>query len=228
MASGRREVKEGFLDGMAEVFLDRPTRQRLARFFTHPVGLLAIATIFATMAGAWLTNYYQERTWIRQKQFEAFQYGFEQSLKLVDELTEATSRRLFGLNRVLWVAKGTGTGDLESAWNEYYESVVDWNVKLAERRGGLERFVGSDAAEIWHSASDAALSYSEGAPRSLHGHFMVTHQRVRAAVDCVRKRCDDQERQAAFKEAEQELNLLGLAVDDFLHSCADEIYAHAS
>ena len=228
MPSGRREAREGFFGAAAEVLSDRTTRKRLARFATHPVGLLAIATIFATVAGAWLTNYYQHQAWIRQKDFETFKYGFDQSLALVDELTEAASRRLFGLNRVLWVAKGTGTGDLETVWNEYYDSVVDWNVKLAQRKGKLERFVSPAAAELWLTDADAALSYSEGTPESIHGHFMVAHQRVRAAADCVRKRCDEHERRTAFKSAEQELNLLGLAVDGFLRSCTDDIFNSSS
>ena len=86
---------------------------------------MAIATAFATLAGAWLSNYYQEQAWLRDRQFEAYRYGLEQAYDLVDDLSDATSRRLFGLNRLVWVAKGTGTGQLEEAWDTYYDSVVD-------------------------------------------------------------------------------------------------------
>lgn len=98
------------IEGLRQIFGQREVRRRLARVFTHPVTLLAIATVFATLAGVWLTNYYQERAWVREKRFETFRQGYEQALDVVDELSELMSRRFFGLNRVVWVAKGTGTG----------------------------------------------------------------------------------------------------------------------
>lgn len=193
----------------------------------HPVSLLALATILAAGVGAWLTNAYQERAWIREKQFEAFRHSFDEGLKLVDDLSEAMSRRLFGLNRVIWVAKGTGTGELERVWDAYYESVVDWNVRLPRHQAGLARFVSPDAAKALANPEDAALSYQEGAPTSLHGQFMVAHQKVRALVDCVRQRCAEPAKQAALRDAQQELNLLGVAVDRFLQTCTDQIFALA-
>ena len=218
-------MPRSFLSDVAWSLLrNKVLQRRLGRFLSHPVTLLAIATVFATIAGAWLTNYYQERAWVREKQFEAFQHGFDEGLKLVDELSEAMSRRLFGLNRVVWVAKGTGTGDLEQAWNDYYESVVDWNVRLMRHKARLERFVGLEAAEAFASAQDAALSHEEGTPASLHGQFMITHQKVRALVDCVRQRCNESARQAALNDAQQALNLLGVAVEQFLRSCTNRIY----
>lgn len=206
---------------------ERAFRKRLARVLSHPVTLLALATVFATLAGAWLTNYYQERAWVREKQFEVFRYGFDEGLKLVDELSDAMSRRLFGLNRVVWVAKGTGTGELEQVWDAYYESVVDWNVKLARYKSRLSLFVGAEVAEAFASAQDAALSYQEGTPTSLHGQFMVAHQKVRTLVDCVRQHCAESVKQADLKDAQQELNLLGVVVDQFLQSCTDQLYEHA-
>ena len=217
-------MRDVFWEGIKSLLSEPSFRKRLARVFTHPVTLLAIATVFATIAGAWLTNYYQERAWIREKQFETFKYTYDEGLKIVDELSEATSKRLFGLNRVVWVTKGTGTGELEKVWNDYYESVVDWNVKLARYKGRLSRFVGKEAAEEFTSPDDAALSYSEGDPTSIHGQFLVAHQKVRALVDCVRDRCPDQAKQVALKEAQQELNALGEAVDEFLENCTNQLY----
>ena len=210
-------------DTVGSFLQERAFQKRLGRFLTHPVTLLAIATIFATLAGAWLTNYYQERAWVREKQFETFRYTFDEGLKVVDELSDAMSKRLFGLNRVVWVAKGTGTGELEPVWNDYYASVVDWNVKLMRYKGRLSRFVNQEAAEAFASAQDVSLSYQEGVPTSLHGQFMVAHQKVRALVDCVRQRCAEPAKQAALKEAQQQLNDLGVAVEQFLETCTERL-----
>ena len=215
---------EALRDILASLFKERACQKRLARLLTHPVTLLAIASVFATMAGAWLTNYYQERAWIREKQFETYRYTFDEALKLIDELSEATSQRLFGLNRVVWVAKGTGTGELDRVWDDYYASVVDWNVKLMRYRGRLARFVGEDAAEAFASVEAAALSDSEGNPVSIHGQFLAAHQTVRVLVDCVREPCAEPARQAALKDAQQALNDLGLAVDGFIQDCTKRVF----
>ena len=217
-------MRDVFWEGIKSLLRERAFRKRLARVFSHPVTLLAIATVFATLAGAWLTNHYQGQAWLREKQFEVYRYGLDEGLKLVDELSEAMSRRLFGLNRVVWVAKGTGTGELDQVWEEYYDSVVDWNVKLARYKSRLSRFMGPEAAQAFASPEDAALSYSEGTPASLHGRFLVAHQKTRALVDCVRDRCQDLARQAALKDVQQELNALGEAVDTFLETCTNQLY----
>ena len=209
---------------MAQIFGQRAVQRRIARFLRHPVTLLAIATVFATLAGVWLTNYYQQQAWVRDKQFEMYRYRMDEGFELVDELSDATSQRLFGLNRVIWVAKGTGTGELDQVWQEYYESVVDWNVKLARYKSRLSRFISPDAAEAFANPQDAALSYAEGVPTSLHGRFLVAHQQVRALVDCVREQCQDPARQAALQAAQQDLNALGEAVDAFLEGCTNQLY----
>ena len=214
-------------EALGSLLKERSFQKRFARLFGHPITLLAIATVFATIAGAWLTNYYQERAWVREKQFETFRYTFDEGLKVVDELSETMSKRLFGLNRVVWVAKGTGTGELEPVWNEYYESVVDWNVKLARFKGRLARFVGPEIAEGFASQQDAAPGNADGAPSSIHGQFLVAHQKVRALVNCVRQHCSEQARQTVLKDAEQQLNGLGLAVDQFIQACTEGVYKHA-
>ena len=212
-----------FNEGVFQILRQRAVQRRIGKFFSHPVVLLAIATVFATLAGAWLTNYYQKQAWLREKEFEIRSYGLDEGLKVVDELSESMSRRLFGLNRVVWVAKGTGTGELDHVWQEYYESVVDSNVTLARYKSRLRRFVGEEAAQAFASPADAALSDSEGTPASIHGQFMVAHQKVRALVDCVRDRCQDPARQAALTDAQQELNTLGESVDAFLDSCLQQL-----
>ncbi len=85
-----------FKEGLSQIFSQRSVQKRTARVFPHPVTLLAIATVFATIAGVWLTNYYQERAWIRQKQFETYRYALDEGLKVVDELSETMGRRLPG------------------------------------------------------------------------------------------------------------------------------------
>jgi len=85
-------VLDAVKDAVEVLIKQKAIQKRLAKVLAHPITLLAIATIFATIAGVWLTNYYQERAWVREKQFEAFRHGFDEGLKLVDELSEAMGK----------------------------------------------------------------------------------------------------------------------------------------
>ena len=208
-----------------QIFRQRSVQRRIGRLLAHPVTLLALATILATVAGAWLTNYYQEQSWMREKRFEVYRYRFDEGLKLLDELSDVMGQRLFGLNRVVWVAKGTGTGTLDQVWQEYYESVVEWNATLARNKSRLARLVSTEAAEAFAGAQDAALADAEAIPPSIHRSFLVTHQKVRTVVDCVRDRCREPAKQQALQDAQEALTALGEAIDAFLANCTNQLYA---
>src|SRR3989338_4196825 len=221
-------VTDFFKEGLLQILSQRAVQRRIARVFTHPVTLLAIATVFATIAGVWLTNYYQERAWVREKQFETFRQGYAEALKLVDELSEVMSRRAFGLNRVIWVAKGPGTGELDQVWEEYYQSVAEWNTKLLAYKGRLARSIEPVAAEALGSWEDAALTDASNDPQTIHGHFFVAHHRVRTLVDCVRERCSGEAKADAIQRAEQAVNELSVAVENFIQTCTARIHEYAS
>ncbi|MBI3087537.1 MAG: hypothetical protein HYY91_01425 [Candidatus Omnitrophica bacterium] len=213
---------------LLSLLASKPFQRRFARFIVHPVSLLAIATVFATIAGVWLTNYYQERAWVREKRFETFRQGYREALELVDELSELMSRRFFGLNRVVWVAKGTGTGELDQVWDEYYESVVEWNSKFLVYRSRLTRSIEPVAGVAFAASPETALDGEPGGVKSIHGYFFTTHQDVRKLVDCVRQRCSDEDKAAALSQAERSLEVLGVAIESFIETCLDRIHEHAS
>jgi hypothetical protein len=212
---------------IVELVTAKTFRKQLGRLFSHPIALLAIATVFATIAGVWLTNYYQERAWVRDKGFETFRQGYQEALRLVDELSEVMSRRVFGLNRVIWVAKGTGTGELDQVWDEYYQSVTEWNTKLLAYKGRLARAIEPAAAEALGHWEDAALTNTANDPQTIHGRFFIAHQRVRKLVDCVRERCPAETKAAAVQEAEQAVNVLSVEVEVFIQACTATIHEYA-
>ena len=209
---------------LVELFSSKPFQKRLAKFLVHPVTILAIATV----AAVWLTNYYQHQAWVREKRFVIFEKDYQSALRLVDEVSDLMSRRFFGLNRVVWVAKGTGTGELDEVWDEYYQSVIEWNTKHLAYRGRLKRLISPLAAEVFGTWDDPALKDVETPPSSIHAAFFVAHKRVRELVDCVRQRCSSEAREAALQQAEQTLNELGVAMEKFVQACTASIHERAS
>lgn len=75
---------------------------------------------------------------------------------------------------------------------------------------------------------EATQGVGEAGPRSIHGYFLVSHERVRKLADCVRQHCTGQARDAALQEAEQALKDLGVAIEAFTHASTDAIDEHAS
>jgi hypothetical protein len=204
---------------LVELARDKSFWRRIGRLLSHPVSLLAVATVFAALAGAWLTNYYQERAWIRQQQFTMFQEGAQAAWMLVNELSEMMSRRFFGLNRVVWVAKGTGTGALDEAWEAYYASVEEWNARLMSYRMRAGGLIGPEAAQALGGWGDPVAPE----PQTIHGQFYRAHELARALVDCVRQRCPAEERQVSLTQSEQALNRLGRSIEGFIQACMSEI-----
>ncbi len=47
-------------------------------------------------------------------------------------------------------------------------------------------------------------------------------------VDCVCPHCAEPAKQAALKAAQQEFNLIGMAVGQFIETCTEQIYAHVT
>jgi len=198
------------------LFRDEAFRRRVGKIIAHPATLLAIATV----AAVWLTQHYQTQAWIRDKKFEVFRQNYSNSLALVDELSDLMSRRLFGLNRVIWVAKGTGTGELDEVWDEYYTSVEEWNTKLLGYKGRLERSIGPEAVAVFNRWDDVALGTVEASPTTIHGDFFTAHRKVRELVDCVRDQCSGDQRNLLVTQAEEAVHELSLQVDAFIQNCS--------
>lgn len=194
---------------------------------SRPLLMSAIITLCITGAGTWLTDRYQAQAWSRDKQFAVFQQNFEGGLALVDDLAEHMGTRYMGLSRVVWAAKDDNGKNLDSLWTEYYGSVAAWNSKLLRYKGQLSRFIGEDTAETFCSREDYKLSFADGDPQSLHGLFLITQQRVGTLMACAQRACDGDERQAALRDANQALALLGVAIEDFLTSATERVYRRA-
>jgi hypothetical protein len=194
---------------------------------SRPILISAIATCVITITGTWLTDRYQTQAWIRERQFEIFKQNFEGGLALVDDLAEHMGTRFVGLNRVIWAAERAEPDGIDAVWSEYDASVTGWNAKLLRYKSQLTRFIGPETAETFCSQDDYRINRAEGNPQSIHGLFLITQQDVRALVECVQRRCDDDERGAALRAASQSAELLGVVVEDFINTATTRVYERA-
>lgn len=194
---------------------------------TRPLLTSAMITLFITGSGTWLADRYQTQAWTREKQFAVFQQNFEGGFALIDDLAEHMGTRFMGLNRVIWAAEDGQLDNLEQLWDEYYGSVAGWNAKLLRYKGQLTRFIGPETAETFCSREDYHLTSADSNPESIHGLFLISQQRVRALMDCVQSRCAPDARARALRDASQAVDLLEVAIEDFLTTATETVYERA-
>ena len=84
----------------------------------------------------------QIRQFQEQQKIEIFKERYTGAMALLDDISTAASDRLMNMERVLWVIKGTSDGDVKETWDEYYKTVLNWNVKQLVFKTRLLQYVG--------------------------------------------------------------------------------------
>lgn len=197
----------------------------IAKFLKHPLIVTIIGTGLVTFGGIVVSDYYQSRAWVRDVEFEVFRENHQRALVVLDELSHAMSARLFGMNKVFWVIKGTGTGDPKEVWNEYYRSVEHWNINLLQFNQRLARYVDKDCADYLMNDRDSYSAYQGGSPNTVHGHFLVAHKQLRELYDCVTKvkQCSESDIVMRSKKTETTIFRLGNEIKRFNNFCVRKI-----
>ena len=182
-------------------------------FLRHPLVVTIVGTGIVTAVAAFLSFRYQIKAAEYERSFENYQIRLKESSELVDHLSKKTSYRLFGLKRTLWAIKGTGTGEAEEVWNDYYKSVEEWNTNLSYYHRRILRLLGEKVASLLVNEAD----YFDVS--TVHGHFIKTHHLVRTLLDCYRNQCPEDESNLRVSEAETSILEMNTLVDNFFKSC---------
>jgi hypothetical protein len=99
-------------------------------FIDSKVGPILVGFVFTTVLGGFLGAGLQRKGWERQTQAALFQKRYEEGVKFLDDLSDLIGRRYFLLQRLVWLMEDEKAGDVERAFQEYYEVVKDWNIRL--------------------------------------------------------------------------------------------------
>ena len=144
-----------------------------------PLGLLLLGFCLTTVLGGLLTTRLQRALWERQTRLEVFRRRYEEGTVFLDQLSSLIDRRLFGLQRLLWVIEeGVEADQLETKEREYFQTVIEWNGTLRSNRNKIRLLIGeSQASDFLDYRDDGRQEH----PRSLHYQFVKAHNAVISA-----------------------------------------------
>jgi len=89
-----------------------------------------LAFVLTGVIGNRLLQNWQERTWLRQRQFLGLEKEYTSLRDLTFELTEAGAARLFRMRRLLAATRSLPVQELQTRLKDYDEALVTWNEKL--------------------------------------------------------------------------------------------------
>ena len=170
------------------------------KFLNTQVGLLLLGFALTTIIGSYFADWFQRKNWERQTAFEAQRQDFEwerskrfeilkrkldEGQNSLKEISYLINQRFFRLQNVY---EQIVNGNLQSAklkWQNYMETVEQWNVKLIISQNELRRLVGDGISlEFNNYETD---NYDLKNPKTIHGEFFVAHKKVKALLECLEK-----------------------------------------
>lgn len=183
----------------------------------HPLLITVVAGFITCFIGHRIAYEYQVHEIRYQQDFEIFKERLHGGMALLDDISLAAGERYMCMNRVLWIIKGTGNGDIDKVWDEYYLSVLNWNKRQLLFKARMIQYVGDEfLINRLMSTSDATdVLYSNKNPQSLHGHFLASHKKIRTLYECARHRCAESAMDYLTNEAEKSIVHLGQEIEKF-------------
>lgn len=141
--------------------------------------------------GTWLNHKFQEGSWERNVKYELFKIDLDADKDTVSGLAGLIDKRLFAAQQVVWVIDGGRTSAIESTWQTYMETVVDWNENVSLYQTEVAKL--SDdvlAGELLREEDDL----NNEIPKSIHYKFYRIHQNLLLLKECFYSNCDKSSR----------------------------------
>ena len=192
---------------MSQPFANFATK--VDEFLKGPVGLLVLGFVLTTVCGAIINGMYANSTWKRDKRFELLKAELQKHDDLLSDLTKILGTRTFRLQRVVWVTDPDPSpapdtwqlndevkSRLNGRWDEYYESVVDWNVDDRNYAIKLRLLAGNEIADKFFVGDPSGTRKSK--PGTLCWQFEKCHDVVsRLRKNALTSQLDRKEHDAA-------------------------------
>lgn len=126
----------------------------------------------------------QEAEWKREKRFEIIRRKLDEGQNSLEQISDLLNLRFYRLqNTFIFISKG----DISSAnknWQEYFETVEEWNVKLIINQNKIRRLVDEESAIRFNNYETDNAQLEN--PSSIHGKFYVVHEEMLELMRCLR------------------------------------------
>lgn len=170
------------------------------KFLNTQVGLLLLGFALTTIIGSYFADWFQRKNWERQAAFEAQRQGFEwerskrfeilkrkldEGQKSLEEISDLINLRFFRLQNVYEQIINGNLQSAKSKWQNYMDTVEQWNVKLIINQNKLKRLVGDSVSSEFNNYETD--NYDLKNPKAIHGEFFVAHKKVKDLLKCLEK-----------------------------------------
>ena len=198
----------------------------ILRCLRHPLFITIVAGVMTCFWGQHVAYQYQIRQLRYQQEFEIFKERFSGSMELLDEISLTASERLMGMERVLWVIKDTSKGNVDEVWDDYYKTVLNWNVKQLVFKTKLIQFVGDRKliVDLMDNEDSSSVLCENKNPKTLHGHFIRAHKTIKQLYQCAHYKLSSESINALIDSTQKEIIELGQAVEEFHNKYLQSVY----
>ena len=192
---------------------------RIKQFFSPALIGTVVTTALITYLGVRWGYEYNLKAFENTSSYQERVSKKEEALKYIEELSSRMTARSFRLQRFVWILKGSSEGDVDKAWDKYYESVEDWNISLLPNKVKIARIFGPEIADAFQNREESQLTVNGHKPHTIQGYFLVAHSDARKLKDCMNDDCA--EKAKYLEQAQRSLDRLSLFIEDFTNLCLD-------
>lgn len=145
---------------------------------TEKTILLILGFLFSTVLGGFWGYLLKKRSWQVETEHSIHRARFDEGTAFLDDISILVGKRLFLLQRVLWVIQEEQLEKIEEKERAYFSIVEEWNSKYWRNRNKIRLLVSEEQANYFLDYSDDNAKEN---PNSLHYKFVIAHRAVMKA-----------------------------------------------
>ena len=200
-------------------------REKLWQSLNSDLSRLIIGFVLTTILGGLLTQWYQDRNWARQSQFEYEKRQLDEAQKFIEKLSTSISLHLWNIREVeiLVTTPSLFTdADMERIWGAFKETRNKWYMDLPVNQSKANLLLAPGMKEMLKARNETSNS-SLNNPKSLAGFFAVAEQNVTKVMGCVRKKpC--QPTPDEINQMRASVDRLEVAATQFMEQASNLVY----
>ncbi|MCV9387381.1 hypothetical protein [Reichenbachiella ulvae] len=207
--------------------------KKIWTFLNSNFFLLILGFGLTTIAGTYISDRVQQKSWLKQaefekerqlaewkreKRFEILRRKLDNGQAALEELSDLINLRFYRLQNVYINIVQKDLNTANKNWGKYFETVEDWNVKLTINQNKIRRLVNDEESYYFNNYETDNPDLEQ--PESIHGKFYVAHQKVLNLLRCLRNsNCTITKQQK--KEVNELLRELDYQTDNFVDRISD-------
>ncbi|TAD79148.1 MAG: hypothetical protein EA001_05465 [Oscillatoriales cyanobacterium] len=165
-------------------------REKLWQSLNSDLSRLIVGFVLTTVIGGLLTQWYQDRNWLRQSQFEYEKRQLDEAQKFVEKLSTSVSLHLWNTREmeILLTTPSLFTeADTERIWAAFKETRNKWYMDLPVNQSKANLLLAPGMKELLRANNETSTDNLSD-PKSLAGFFAVAEQDVTKMMNCMRQK----------------------------------------